>query len=262
MDDYSEFKAAQKKGWAFFAPLEVLTTAPAAKLVSFARVARGQRVLDVGSGTGVIAVTAARAGARVTALDLTPELLEVGRQNAQLAAVEIEFREGDVEALPFADAEFEVVLSQFGHMFAPRPEVAIREMLRVLRPGGTIAFSTWPPELFMGRMFALTARYAPPPPAGVAPPPQWGDANVVRERLGGAVRDVTFDRATLLNPVLSPAHHRLQSERYAAPVRRLVESGEPDKVAQFRREYEALAAEYFDCNVVRMDFLMTRAVKA
>jgi ubiquinone/menaquinone biosynthesis C-methylase UbiE len=262
MDNYSEFKAAQRKGWASFAPLAAVTTGPAGKLVAFARVQSGQRVLDVGCGTGVVAVTAARAGARVSGLDLTPELLEVARENAQLAGVQIDFREGDAEALPFDDGAFDVVLSQFGHMFAPRPEVAVREMLRVLRPGGTVAFSTWPPELFTGRMFALTSRYAAPPPAGVAPPPQWGDPNVVRERLGAGVRELTFDRATMNNPALSPAHHRMQAEQFAAPIKRLVETGDPEKVAQYRKEYEALVAEYLEGNVVRQDFLMTRAIKA
>ena len=262
MDPFADFKAAQRKGWAFFAPLEAITTIPAAKLVAFARVKQGQRALDVGSGTGVVAVTAARAGAKVSSLDLTPELIEVARHNAQLADVVIDFREGDVEALPFNDASFDMVLSQFGHMFAPRPDLTVKEMLRVLKPGGVIAFSTWPPELFVGRMFALTGRYAGPPPAGVAPPPQWGDVNLVRERLGAAVRDLTFDRGTMLNPALSPAHHRMQSERLAGPVKRFVESADPEKLALFRREYEALVAEYFEGNCVRQDYLMTRATKA
>src|SRR4029079_8419210 len=101
---------------------------------------------DVACGTGVVSVTAARAGATVSGLDLTPELLERARENARIGSFDVEFREGDVEALPFGDAEFDVVLSQFGHMFAPRPQVAIAEMLRVLKSGGTIALSTWPPE--------------------------------------------------------------------------------------------------------------------
>src|SRR5881628_248600 len=154
VDPLARFKEAQREGWAHFAPFEALTTPPAAELVRRASPRAGQRVLDVACGTGVVAVTAARAGARVSGLDLTPQLLEQARENARLANVEIEFREGDAEQLPFGDSAFDVVLSQFGHMFAPRPEVAIGEMLRVLKPGGTIAFSTWPPELFMGRMFA------------------------------------------------------------------------------------------------------------
>src|SRR5207237_6494170 len=144
--------------------------------------------------------------AHVTGLDLTPELLDRARENSSLCNLRVDWHEGDVERLPFGDAAFDVVLSQFGHIFAPRPEVAIGEMLRVLKPGGTIAFSTWPPELFMGRMFALVSRYAPSPPAGVAPPPLWGDPNVVRERLGNAVKSLTFERDAMFVPALSPPH--------------------------------------------------------
>jgi SAM-dependent methyltransferase len=262
-DPFATFKEAQKAGWASFAPLETLTTPPAARLVKHARVQAGQRVLDVACGTGVVAVTAARLGARVTGLDLTPALLERARENARVAGVDVDWHEGDAEYLPFGDGTFDVVLSQFGHMFAPRPEVATAQMLRVLRPGGTIAFSTWPPELFIGRTFAITARYAPPPPKGVVPPTQWGDPAVVTERLGQAVRDLVFDRATMLVPALSPQHFRANIERTAGPLIKVVESlaADPDKLAAFRGEYEALVAEYYDGNTVRQDFLMTRAMK-
>jgi SAM-dependent methyltransferase len=221
-------------------------------------------VLDVGCGTGVVAVTSARLGARVTGLDLTPALLERARENALVANLEIDWREGDVEKLPFEDGAFDVVLSQFGHIFAPQPELAIAEMLRVLKPGGTIAFSTWPPELFTGRMFALTARYAPPPPPGVSPPTQWGDPRIVSERLGSAVKNIVFDRGTMRVPALSPPHLRATIERTAGPVIRMVESlssGDPAKLAAFRSEFEALAAEYLEDNVVRQDYLLTRATK-
>src|SRR5262245_25680840 len=127
-DAIAKFKAAQRQGWKHFAPLEAMTTPVAARLVKHANVRAGQEVLDVGCGTGVVAITAARIGARARGLDLTPELLERARENARIASLEIDFREGDVEALPFADATFDVVLSQFGHMFAPRPEIAIAEM--------------------------------------------------------------------------------------------------------------------------------------
>jgi SAM-dependent methyltransferase len=263
-DPFESFKAAQKLGWAHFAPLEAMTTPAAAQLVKHARVRSGQRVLDVACGTGVVAVTAARLGARVTGLDLTPALLERARENSRIADVVIDWREGDVENLPFEDGEFDVVLSQFGHIFAPRPEVAIASMLRVLKPGGTIAFATWPPELYTGRMFALTARYAPPPPPGVAPPPQWGDPRIVSERLGNAVKDIVFERARMLVPVLSPQHLRTTMERTAGPVIKMVESlsgADPAKLAAFRAEFEALAGEYLEENVVRQDYLLTRALK-
>lgn len=263
-DDIAKFKEAQRQGWKHFAPLEAWTTTAAARLVKFARVGSGQNVLDVACGTGVVAITAGRIGARVRGLDLTPELLERARENARIANLEIDFGEGDAEALPFADAAFDVVLSQFGHMFAPRPEVVLAEMVRVLKPGGTIAFATWPPELLIGSSFALVGKYMPPPPPGVSPPPQWGDVAIVRERLGSAVKDILFDRGCMLVPTLSVQNYRDHIERTAGPMLKLVESlatSDPERLAQFRREYEMLVAPYFEDNIVRQDYLLTRAVK-
>lgn len=261
-DPYAGFKAAQREGWALFAPLETLTTPPAAMLVSYAGIAAGERVLDVACGTGVVAVTAARRGAQVEALDLAPALLERARHNAALAEVAIEFREGDVEALPYADASFDVVVSQFGHMFGPRPDVTIAEMLRVLKPGGRIAFSTWPPELFTGRMFLLVNKYMAPPP-GVPPTTDWGVPAIVAARLGEAVTNLQFEREMMVSPALSPAHYRVAFERTAAPLIKLVESlkDDPAKLALVRAEFEALIALYHRDNVVRQQFLLTRAVR-
>jgi SAM-dependent methyltransferase len=191
-------------------------------------------------------------------------LLDRARENSQIAGVEIDWREGDVESLPFEDAAFDVVLSQFGHIFAPRPDVAVAQMLRVLKPGGTIAFATWPPELFMGRMFTITARYAPPPPPGVAPPPQWGDPGIVAQRLANAVKDIVFDRGKMLVPALSPQHVRMRAEKSVGPLIKVVETlsaSDPAKLAAFRREYEALVAEYYEENTLRQDYLLIRATK-
>jgi SAM-dependent methyltransferase len=261
-DPFAQFKAAQREGWSLFAPLEAATTRPAATLVRFAGVQPGEAVLDVACGTGVVAVTAARTGAKVRCLDLTPALLERARENAAIAGVSIDLTEGDAEALPYPDASFDVVLSQFGHMFAPRPEVVVAEMLRVLKPGGRIAFSTWPPELFIGRTFAMVGRLMPPP-EGVAPPPQWGDPNVVRARLGEAVTDLRFGRDVMLIPTLSPQHWRQFMEETAGPMVKLVQSlqGEPAKLAEFRGEMEALISEYLADNTVTQHYLMSRATK-
>lgn len=261
-DPFATFKAAQREGWALFAPLEALTTPPAAKLVAFAGVSANNRVLDVACGTGVVAVTAARRGAQVKALDLAPALLVRASENAAIAGVDVELTEGDVEALPYPDASFDVVLSQFGHMFAPRPELALQEMLRVLKPGGRIAFNTWPPELFTGLMFGLVGRYVPPPP-GVPPTVAWGDPNLVRERLGVAVEALEFEREVMVAPVLSPAHYRGTIEATAAPLRKLVESlqDDPARLAAFRGELEALVARYTRDNQLQQHYLMTRALK-
>jgi SAM-dependent methyltransferase len=260
----TKFKQAQKEGWSHFGPVEALTTPSAARLVSFAGIRSGQAVLDVACGTGVVAVTAAQRGANVTGADLTPELLERARENSQIAGVQIDWREADVEALPFANDQFDIVLSQFGHMFAPRPEVAIAEMLRVLRPGGTIAFATWPPELLIGSSFSLVKKYTPAPPPGVSPPPQWGDVTVVCERLGPGVKDVHFDRDRMVAPALSLKHYVAFLERTVGPMIKVVQSlgpTDPARLAEFRREYEELARPYFENNLIRQDYLLTRATK-
>lgn len=265
-DPFATFKAAQREAWAVFAPVEIFTTPPAAKLVKFAQVAPGQKVLDVACGTGVVAVTAARRGAKVSGLDLSPVLIERAHKNAGIAGVNIDFTEGDVEALPYPDASFDVVLSQFGHIFAPRPNVAVQEMLRVLKPGGRIAFSTWPPEHFTGRMFAFVGRHTPPPPGAEppAPPPLWGDPNIVRGRLGDAVTDLLFQRDTLATPALSLQHFRNAQEATIGPLAKLVATlqTDPAKLALLRAEFEALAADAYDDNLIHMPFLMTRATKA
>jgi ubiquinone/menaquinone biosynthesis C-methylase UbiE len=264
MDPIAQFKEGAKQAWSTFAPLEMITGSVAPRLVKFAGVERGKEVLDVGCGTGVVALTAARLGARVVGVDLTPELLEHARENQAISGLDVAWQEGDAEALPFADARFDVVVSQFGHMFAPRPEVAVKEMLRVLKPGGTIAFSTWPPELMIGKMFALTGKYSPPPPPGVSPPHQWGDPNIVRERLGGAVRNLCFARDVMTFQILSVPHYRVFMESNVGPVTKIVQSlqADPQKLASFRREIEDLASLYFADNVLRQDYLLTRAVKA
>jgi SAM-dependent methyltransferase len=265
MDPIAQFKQNQKQGWSTFAPFEIYTCGPAARLVTFAQIAGPQRVLDVGCGTGVVALAAARTGAQVTGLDLTPELLLRARENAALAGASIEWNEGDAEALPFGDATFDVVLSQFGHMFAPRPEVATAEMLRVLKPGGRIAFATWPPELYTGSMFRLVGQYLPPPPPGVSPPPLWGAPDVVRERLGSAVTELVFDRGALLGTYLSVPHVRAFLESGAGPVKKVVSTleGDPARLAAFRRDLDALTVQYFEPtqNVLRQDYLLTRARK-
>lgn len=260
-DPFLEFKARQREVWSTFAPLAAITTAPAAHLVRFACIGKGQRVLDVGCGTGPVAITAARKGAQVTGIDLSPALLEHAHRNAETAAVSVEFQEGDAEALPFEDGSFDIVISQFGHMFAPRPDVAMAQMLRVLRPGGRIAFSTWPPEHMVGLMFALTGRYMPPP-EGVAPPQQWGDPGIVRQRLGDAVHDLQFERGVMAAPTLSFNHYLALMEA-TGPLGRIgvVLATQPDRLTAFRMELETLFDQHCVDNEVRQSYLMSRATR-
>jgi len=261
-DPFADLKKRQRQMWASFAPTAMFTTPVAGHLVSFANVAPGEAVLDVGTGTGVVAITAARAGAKVCALDLTPELLAEARENARIAQLEsIVWTEGDAERLPYDDAQFDVVLSQFGHMFAPRPDVVVAEMRRVLKPGGRIAFATWPPEHMVGRMFGFVGRNSPPPPPGAAPPPQWGSPATIGERLGNGFGTPFFERGTMNFPALSIPHYRLFMERSVGPMQKLVEglAGDPEKLAAVRAEFDALVTPYYVGNVVRQDYLLTRA---
>jgi SAM-dependent methyltransferase len=156
-----------------YARIAELITGMASDLVAAADIKPGQRVLDVAAGTGNAAIRAARTGAHVTALDITPDLLEVGRRAA--GDLPIEWVEGDATKLPYADGEFDVVLSAVGAMFAADQETTARELVRVCRPGGLVAMANWTPDGGVGRFFELLARYAPgPSPTG------WGDPEQVR----------------------------------------------------------------------------------
>ncbi len=261
-DRFATFKEMQKQSWSLFAPLEIVTTMCAANLVNFSQIKSEDKVLDVGCGTGVVAITAARLGAKVSALDLSPALVERARSNASLAKVEVNLKEGDVEFLPYQDNSFDAVLSQFGHMFAPRPQIAIQEMLRVLKPGGTIAFSTWPPDLYVGLLFKLVSKFTPHP-EGISPPPLWGDTHFVRQQLGKAVEDLVFDQDVMRFPALSFGHYRQSVETTIGPVLKLVQDSEkdPTMLKQFRDELEQLASLYYKDNYIHQTYLMSRAKK-
>jgi SAM-dependent methyltransferase len=166
-------------------------------LVGACGIRAGDRVLDVAAGTGNAAIPAAEAGASVVASDLTPELFEAGQREAARRGTRLQWRQADAEDLPFADGEFDTVMSCLGVMFAPYHQASADELIRVCRPGGTVGLLNWTPEGFIGQMFATMKPYAPPPPPGAQPPPLWGREEHVRALLGDHITDVTARRQTL-----------------------------------------------------------------
>jgi SAM-dependent methyltransferase len=152
----------------------------------------GASLLDVACGSGQLALVAARRGVQVTGVDIAGNSILTARERAQAAALPAQFDEGDAEALPYADATFDVVASLFGAMFAPRPDRVAQELVRVCRPGGTIAMANWTKTGFIGQMFALVSTFIAPP--GMPAPVLWGDESTVRERLGSAIADLRLTR--------------------------------------------------------------------
>jgi ubiquinone/menaquinone biosynthesis C-methylase UbiE len=199
---------------------KLVEEAPPAHLLASIGISSDHDVLDVATGTGNVALRAARSGARVTGLDLVPDLLDVARQRAADAGLHIELDEGDAEALPYADESFDRVLSVFGVQFAPRHGVTADELARVCRPGGAIGLVNWTPQGLIGRMFRVLGKYMPAPPPFAAPPPLWGDENHVSELFAGHRIAFEYERATM--PFVFPSVEEYQSyfeERYGPTIK-------------------------------------------
>jgi SAM-dependent methyltransferase len=167
------------------------------RLVDACGIASGMRVLDVAAGTGNASLPAAERGAKVTASDLTPELLEAGRKRAEASGLDLEWAEADAEQLPFADESYDIVMSSIGVMFAPHHQLVADELVRVCRPGGTIGLLSWTPEGMIGALFRTMGPFAPPPPPGAQPPPLWGSEEHLRELFGERVEWRALEREVL-----------------------------------------------------------------
>jgi SAM-dependent methyltransferase len=191
-----EFKTRQRAVWSAgdYDLLSARIAEVGELVVERAAVDSGTSVLDVACGTGNVSIPAARAGAQVTGLDLTPKLLEQARAKSEAAGLEIQWVEGDAEDLPFEDDSFERVVSTFGHMFAPRHRRVADEMIRVCRGGGRIVTATWAPEGTVGDTIRAGASFMPPPPEYASPPLLWGTEDHVREMFVGAAKGFEFER--------------------------------------------------------------------
>jgi len=200
----------------------------------------GERVLDVATGTGNLAIPAARTGALVTGVDIAPNLIAQAKARAAVEGLSMRMDVGDAEALPYTDGEFDTVVSMFGAMFAARPERAASELLRVVRPGGRIAMANWTPTSFIGEMLATTSRYSAPA-GGVPSPLQWGTEECVRDRLGAGVSALTLTRRIItFEFALGPAGVVNEFIQWYGPTLRAFASLDETGKAGLRRELVAL----------------------
>jgi ubiquinone/menaquinone biosynthesis C-methylase UbiE len=199
MAEWTEQQEQARKLWSsgdFASAMHTIATV-GPRAVEAAGVTGDDVVLDVACGSGNATIPAAKTGAKVTGIDLTPSLLEAGKAAAKEAGVEIEWIEGDAQKLPFDDASFDVVTSVFGSMFVPDQRTEAQEIARVLKPGGRMAVCAWTPEGTVGGMFITTAKHRPPPPEGFQPPILWGNEDHVRQLFEGTGVDLDIERTAV-----------------------------------------------------------------
>lgn len=201
---------------------------------------QGDRVLDVACGSGNLAIPAARTGATVTGVDIATNLLEQATARAESEGLRIQFDEGDAENLPYDDAAFDVVVTMYGAMFAPRPELVSSELVRVCKSGGRIAMANWTPNGHIGQMFKVTGKHVPPPPT-MPSPIKWGDEETVRERLSDGISDLKLTRrmATFKFP-FPPADVVEFFRMYYGPTQRAFGALDENGQAALRKDLEQL----------------------
>ena len=201
----------------------------------------GMKVLDVACGSGNLAVIAARKGAKVTGIDIADNLIKAAIKRADAAGLNIKFEVGDAEAIPYADNSFDLVMTMFGAMFAPRPEIAASELVRVCVPGGTIAMANWTPTGHAGQMFKLSSKYLPPPP--MPPPVLWGVPETVAERFGNSVTGLkTTPRLADMIFEYGPAEVVEHFRQYFGPSVMAYKLIAPENHEAFRADTEVLWA--------------------
>lgn len=199
----------------------------------------GVKVLDVACGSGNLAVVAAAKGADVTGIDLADNLVESAKKRAETLGLDIKFEQGDAEALPYDDNTFDVVMTMFGAMFAPRPEIVASELIRVCKPGGRIAMANWTPEGFAGQMFKLSGKYLPPPP--MPPPVLWGVPEEVAKRFGDSISELkTTAQLADMTFEYGPAEVVEHFRQYFGPTVMAFKAIAPENHEAFRADTEAL----------------------
>lgn len=265
MNNLQDFKNQSRKMWALGSYGEIAPELlPAsAHLVNAANVGPRDSVLDVACGTGITSITARKQNANVTGLDLTPELLAQAKQEASIASIEdIEWKEGDVEDLPFEDNVFDVVLSSFGHMFSPRPEICISEIIRVTKSGGRIAFATWPPELAVGYEFMVISKYIQQPPSSPPSPLLWGSPDIIIERFGDKISEIHFERGNVGISTMTLHHYwQYMSTKFGPLIGAIQTIGDKQIINSLKNEFINSLSRYYSDNVLKLDYLVTAAIK-
>ena len=203
----------------------------------------GQRVLDVAAGNGNVSLAAARRWCDVTSTDYVSALLARGKLRAAADGLAIAFQEADAEALPFAEASFDVVVSTYGVMFTPDQDKAAAEMLRVCRRGGKIGLANWTQQGFIGQLFKTLGQYLPPP-AGAKSPALWGTRERLAEMFGNGAASITAEPRTFTFRYRSPAHFIDVFKTYYGPVLKAVTALDEDKRKSFLGDFEALIGRF------------------
>lgn len=245
LPDLAAIKARQQVSWSSgdFAQIGATLMITSETLCDTVGLRAGQRVLDVATGSGNTAIAAARRWCEVTGIDYVPSLLERGRERAAAERLPVTFQEGDAEAIPAPDAAFDVVLSTFGVMFAPDQAQAAGEVLRVLRPGGKIGLVNWTPEGFLGHMFRVIGKYAPPP-AGVKSPMLWGTEARLGELFGDAISSLQVNRRHFLFCYRSPAHFIEVFRTYYGPMLKTYAALDTEKQAGLTHDLTELLERF------------------
>ena len=243
--DLAAVKGKQQKAWSTgdYGKVGVTLSMMAELLAEAADLKPGQRVLDVASGNGNAALAAARRFSDVTGVDYVPMLLEEARKRAEAEGLTIDFQEGDAEDLPFEEASFDVVLSTLGVMFAPDQRKAASELLRVVRPGGTIGLASWVPDGYIGNLFKTIGRYVPPP-AGLKPPFRWGTEEGLDELLDGGIGSLQTRRRTFVWRFPSARHHVEFMREYYGPLNKAFGALDEEGQNALERDLISLAESY------------------
>lgn len=266
--DFAQLKSGMKASWMAgdFGRVAHFTAQAALDFVQRIAIPANSRVLDVACGTGNTAIPAARAGASVTGVDIAPNLLVQARERAVAENLDARFEEGDAEDLPFPTQSFDVVLSMFGAMFAPRPERVAAELLRVCKPGGVIAMANWTPAGFVGSSFQITSKLLPPPP-GLPAPVLWGEESTVRQRLSPGSSSLTLTREKFwFHYPFSPRKTVDFFRQYFGPTQvafsRLDQAGQATLAAQLESLWTEHNTATDGTTRVQAEYLDVRAIRA